>query len=200
MFITIGFNLELCDSKNPNNATCKGPNGHRFSASMNNESFSVPAGVKLSLLEAFYKNKSSVYTRDFPDKPPVMFDFTNLNDANNTNLLFAPKSTRAKKLRFNSTVEVVFQNTALLGGQNHPMHIHGYSFHVLAQGFGNFNRKDRAKFNLVNPQLRNTVGVPMGGWTVIRFQANNPGVDSLHFFNLQHQLMFFRSLSCHIVL
>ncbi|KAG4936778.1 hypothetical protein JHK82_050995 [Glycine max] len=167
-------------SKNPNNASCKGPNGQRFSASMNNESFAVPAGVKFSLLEAFYENMSGVYTTDFPNKPPVMFDFTNLNNANNMNLLFAPKSTKAKKLRFNSTVEIVFQNTALLGGQNHPMHIHGYSFHVLAQGFGNFHKKDRAKFNLVNPQFRNTVGVPMGGWTVIRFQANNPGVWLVH--------------------
>uniref|UniRef100_A0A0R0FB38 Laccase n=1 Tax=Glycine max TaxID=3847 RepID=A0A0R0FB38_SOYBN len=180
MFITIGFNTEFCDSKNPNNASCKGPNGQRFSASMNNESFAVPAGVKFSLLEAFYENMSGVYTTDFPNKPPVMFDFTNLNNANNMNLLFAPKSTKAKKLRFNSTVEIVFQNTALLGGQNHPMHIHGYSFHVLAQGFGNFHKKDRAKFNLVNPQFRNTVGVPMGGWTVIRFQANNPGVWLVH--------------------
>lgn len=180
MFITIGFNLELCDSKNATNATCQGPIGQRYSASMNNESFAVPAGIKMSLLEAFYKNVSGVYTKNFPNNPPIVFDFTNLNNSMNESLLFAPKSIKAKKLKFNSTVEIVFQNTALLGGQNHPMHFHGYSFHVLAQGFGNFNSStDTAKFNLVNPQFRNTVGVPMGGWSVIRFQANNPGIQSV---------------------
>lgn len=181
MFITIGLNLELCDSKNATNATCPGSLGHRFSASMNNESFTVPAGIKLSLLEAFYKNVSGVYSKDFPDNPPIMFDFTNLNNSMDKSLLFAPKSTKAKKVKFNSTVEIVLQNTALLGGQNHPMHFHGYSFHVLGLGFGNFNSTtDTGKLNLVNPQFRNTVGVPMGGWTVIRFQANNPGVWLVH--------------------
>ncbi|WVZ08333.1 hypothetical protein V8G54_021679 [Vigna mungo] len=125
--------------------------------------------------------QSGVYTADFPDNPPVMFDFTNPNISFNTNLLFAPKSTKAKKLKFNSTVEVVFQNTAFIAVQNHPIHIHGFSFHVLAQGFGNFNSTtDSTKFNLVNPQLRNTIAVPVGGWAVIRFQANNPGVWFVH--------------------
>ncbi|GMN39151.1 hypothetical protein TIFTF001_008378 [Ficus carica] len=31
-----------------------------------------------------------------------------------------------------------------------------------------------AKFNLVDPPKRNTVGVLTGGWTAIRFRANNP--------------------------
>ncbi|XP_047156425.1 laccase-7-like [Vigna umbellata] len=181
MLVTIGFGLELCDSKNASNNTCAGQFRQRYSASMNNESFAIPPGIKMSMLEAFYNNVSGVYTRDFPDKPPLKFDFTNLDNAKNMSLLFAPKSTKAKKLNFNSTVEIVFQNTALLEGQNHPMHLHGYDFHVLAQGFGNFNNDtDRAKFNLVNPQLRNTVGVPLGGWAVIRFRADNPGVWLMH--------------------
>ncbi|XP_027925724.1 laccase-7-like [Vigna unguiculata] len=181
MLITIGFSLELCDSKNASNKTCAGEFGDRYSASMNNESFAIPAGIKMSMLEAFYNNVSGVYTTDFPDKPTLNFDFTNLDNAYNKSLLYAPKSTKAKKLNFNSTVEIVFQNTAFLEGQNHPMHLHGYDFHVLAQGFGNFNNDtDRAKFNLVNPQLRNTVGVPLGGWAVIRFQADNPGVWLMH--------------------
>ncbi|KAG4922040.1 hypothetical protein AAZX31_18G175100 [Glycine max] len=181
MFITIGLNLALCDPNNANNATCQGPFGHRFSSSMNNESFVLPIGRGFSMLEAFFKNVSGVYTADFPDNPPVTFDFANPSISFDPNLLFAPKSTKVKKLKFNSTVEVVFQNTAILGVQNHPMHVHGFSFHVLAQGFGNFNSTtDSTKFNLVNPQLRNTIAVPVGGWAVIRFQANNPGVWFVH--------------------
>ncbi|KAG8050990.1 hypothetical protein GUJ93_ZPchr0009g2075 [Zizania palustris] len=36
------------------------------------------------------------------------------------------------------------------------------------------------QFNLVNPQERNTVAVPTGGWAVIRFVANNPGMWFMH--------------------
>ena len=178
MFITVGLGLQMCDPKNATNATCQGPLNQRFSSSMNNESFVIPRGRGFSMLEAFFRKVSGVYTADFPDNPPVLFNFTDqsFNNSFNTSLLFPPKSTKAKKLKFNSTLEVVYQNTALIGVQNHPIHIHGFSFHVLAQGFGNFDStQDRKKFNLVNPQIRNTIAVPAGGWAVIRFQANNPG-------------------------
>ncbi|KAJ8753978.1 hypothetical protein K2173_001876 [Erythroxylum novogranatense] len=43
-------------------------------------------------------------------------------------------------------------------------------------GFGNYDpNKDPATFNLFDPIERNTIGVPSGGWVVIRFQADNPG-------------------------
>ncbi|KAF5804610.1 putative laccase [Helianthus annuus] len=46
---------------------------------------------------------------------------------------------------------------------------------------GNFNpNKDPKTFNLVVPVERNTVGVPTGGWTAIRFRADNPGVWFMH--------------------
>ncbi|GAA0171823.1 hypothetical protein LIER_41228 [Lithospermum erythrorhizon] len=53
------------------------------------------------------------------------------------------------------------------------MHFHGHDVHVLAQGYGNYDPAT-ARLNLVNPQLVNTVPVPLGGWAVIRFRANNP--------------------------
>ncbi|KAK9289428.1 hypothetical protein L1049_007583 [Liquidambar formosana] len=170
MFVTVGVNLVPCGG----NATCQGPNGQRLAASMNNASFQFP--TKLSMLQAFFNGVSGIYTTDFPDRPPVVFDYTNTNLSTNASLIFTSKSTKVKKLKYNSTVEIVFQNTALLSVENHPIHLHGFNFHVLAQGFGNYHPvNDRKKFNLVNPQLRNTIGVPVGGWAVIRFQANNPG-------------------------
>ena len=141
---------------------------------MNNRSFVLPSQV--SLLEAVFRNISGVYTTDFPDTPPLVFDYVNVNNSFNQGLLFAPKSTSVKRVKFNATVQVVFQNTALIGVENHPMHLHGFNFYVLAQGFGNYNpATDSQNFNLVNPQERNTLGVPVGGWAVIRFRANNPG-------------------------
>ncbi|KAK6935669.1 Multicopper oxidase, C-terminal [Dillenia turbinata] len=51
-----------------------------------------------------------------------------------------------------------------------------------AQGFGNFDpRKDRAKFNLTDPPLRNTIDVTVGEWAVIHFVTNNPGVWLMHY-------------------
>nr|AIS22739.1 laccase 7 [Dimocarpus longan]AIS22740.1 laccase 7 [Dimocarpus longan] len=179
MFVTVGLGLDRCRSRN--NATCQGPGGNRFSASMNNASFEFP--TRLSMLQAFFFNVNGVYTRNFPVKPPVKFDFTNTSLSNDTNspLNFAPKSTSVTKLKFNSTVEMVLQNTALIAIENHPMHLHGFNFHVLAQGFGNFDyKRDSKKFNFVNPQRRNTIAVPVGGWAVIRFQANNPGIWLMH--------------------
>lgn len=175
MFITFGVNLDHCPDSND---TCGGPNFRfRLSASMNNESFVLPRGRGRSMLEAFFSNVSGVYTKDFPDEPPIKFDYTNPAINSNLSLAFAPKSTKVKPLKYNSIVEVVLQNTAILAVESHPIHIHGFNFHVLAQGFGNYNcTRDEPKFNFVNPQVRNTIAVPVGGWAVIRFKANNPGL------------------------
>ncbi|CAA0836333.1 Laccase-7 [Striga hermonthica] len=178
MFVTVGLGLAACDR--PGNSTCQGPFGMRLAASMNNASFRFPN--KLSMLEAFFRNNvNGVYTTDFPDNPPVRFDYTNANNTVNRALLNTTKSTKVKKVKFNSTVEIVLQNTALLGIENHPIHLHGFNFYVLAQGFGNYNANvDSKKFNFQNPQERNTIAVPVGGWAVIRFRANNPGVWLMH--------------------
>ncbi|KAL3826070.1 hypothetical protein ACJIZ3_022099 [Penstemon smallii] len=177
MFMTVGLGLSACDA--PGNATCQGPLGLKLAASMNNESFQFP--TRLSMLEAFFRNVSGIYTTDFPDNPPVQFDYTNASNSFNQALLVTPKSTKVKRVNFNATVEVVLQNTALLGIENHPIHLHGFNFYVLAQGFGNYNSAtDSGNFNLFNPQERNTIAVPVGGWAVIRFRANNPGVWLIH--------------------
>jgi laccase len=146
---------------------------------MNNFSFARPSS--LSMLQAFFFNVSGIYTPDFPDTPPVKFDYTNVINAVNPSLLITPKSTSVKVLKYNATVEMVLQNTALLGVENHPIHLHGFNFHMLAQGFGNYDPvNDPKKFNLINPLSRNTINVPVGGWGVIRFTANNPGVWFIH--------------------
>lgn len=167
MFVTYGLGLTPC---RPSQTKCNAAIGS-IAASMNNVSFLFP--TKMSLLDAFYKNKQDVYTEDFPDKPATMFDFTN---ASSTMNVFTEKGTKVKKLKYNSTVEVVLQNTALIGSENHPLHLHGFNFFVLAQGLGNFNESSAVQsYNLINPQVRNTIAVPAGGWGVIRFVANNPG-------------------------
>jgi laccase len=176
MLVTFGLGVTPCA---PAQTLCNRTRGS-VAASMNNVSFQFP--TTMSLLEAHMRGApDGVYTRDFPDRPPVMFDFTSDATTANRSLMFTSKGTKVKTLRYNETVEVVLQNTAILGAENHPVHLHGFNFFLLAQGTGNFNAHRHVRaYNLVNPQQRNTVAVPAGGWAVIRFTADNPGVWIMH--------------------
>ncbi|KAL5714158.1 laccase [Ranunculus cassubicifolius] len=180
MFIAFGLGLEPCGGSNK----CTPPpffgRNYRLSANLNNVSFKLP--TKLSMLEAFHNDVKGIYTEDFPDHPYVEFNYTDTNIRFDMPLiLIKGKETRVKRLKYNSVVEVVLQNTALITAENHPMHFHGFDLYVLAQGFGNYDPiNDPKKFNLVNPQERSTIAVPIGGWAVVRFRANNPGVWLMH--------------------
>ncbi|VFQ85639.1 unnamed protein product [Cuscuta campestris] len=166
LFFTIGLGMNPCP-------TCL--NGTRLTASLNNISFVMP---HTALLEAHYFNMTGVYNTDFPDKPPIPFNYTG---APLTANLKTARGTRVSKLAFNSTVELVLQDTNLLTVESHPFHLHGYNFFVVGTGVGNFNpAKDPENYNLFDPPERNTVGVPTGGWAAIRFRADNPGVWFFH--------------------
>ncbi|XP_050238106.1 laccase-17-like [Mercurialis annua] len=170
-FFTVGLGTNPC----PKNQTCQGPNGTKFAASVNNISFSLPTSA---LLQSYYFRKSNgVYTADFPSSPIIPFDFTG-TPTNNTMVM---NGTKVVVLPFNTSVEVVLQDTSILGNESHPLHLHGFNFFVLASGFGNFDpNNDPVNFNIVDPVERNTIGVPSGGWVAIRFLADNPGVWLMH--------------------
>jgi laccase len=162
LFYTIGLGMNSCP-------TCI--NGTRLVASLNNVTFVMP---KTALLQAHYFDIKGVFRTDFPDKPLAPFNYTG---APLTANLGTVTGTRVSKIAFNSTVELVLQDTNLLTVESHPFHLHGYNFFVVGTGIGNFDpAKDPAKYNLVDPMERNTVGVPTGGWTTIRFRADNPGI------------------------
>ncbi|KAI3798879.1 hypothetical protein L1987_34163 [Smallanthus sonchifolius] len=166
LFFTIGLGKSVCP-------TCL--NGTRLSASLNNITFVMP---QTALLQAHYSNTKGVFTPDFPDKPPKSFNYTG---APLTANLFTIHGTRLSKIAFNSAVELVIQDTNLLSVESHPFHLHGYNFFVVGTGVGNFDpAKDPAKYNLVDPPERNTVGVPTGGWSAIRFRADKSGVWFFH--------------------
>lgn len=175
-FFTVGIGLSPCT--NPN-GTCQGPNGTMLTASVNNVSFVMPT---TALLQAHFFNRSrGVYTTDFPANPPFKFNYTGNPPSN----LMVSTGTKVVVLPFNTSVEVVLQDTSIIGAESHPLHLHGYNFFVVGQGFGNFDpNKDPAKFNLADPAERNTVGVPSGGWVAIRFFADNPGT-----FNFSNSLI-----------
>eukprot|EP01025_Chloroclados_australasicus_P066245 TRINITY_DN908_c0_g1_i1.p1 TRINITY_DN908_c0_g1~~TRINITY_DN908_c0_g1_i1.p1 ORF type:complete len:614 (-),score=61.40 TRINITY_DN908_c0_g1_i1:403-2205(-) len=107
-------------------------------------------------------------------------------------------------IKLGEVIDIVFQNYPIFSGKvdEHPWHLHGYSFYVLGYGAGEFSYEEhKDELNLVDPPLRDTITVypsvgdeiylngvePQGvdaltpsGWTVVRFKANNPGVWNLH--------------------
>ena len=164
-FFTVGLGLSQC-SKNQN---CQGPNNTRVAAAINNVSFVQPS---IALLQAHFFRANGVYANDFPANPPFKFDYTGNPPSN----ILVSSGTKVMTLRYNTSVELVLQDTSIIGAESHPLHLHGFNFFVVGQGSGNFNpQKDPAKFNLIDPVERNTIGVPSGGWVAIRFLADNPG-------------------------
>ncbi|XP_030511780.1 putative laccase-9 [Rhodamnia argentea] len=171
MFITASLNELLCA-----NDSCAAGDS-KIATSLSNISWVNPS---TDVLLAYYRNISGVYTPDFPNLPPSLYNFT--GDDLSTSLAVAAEGTKVKVLNFNETVEIIFQGTNLLkGSETHPMHLHGYSFYVVGSGFGNFdNETDPQGYNLIDPPKVNTFAVPKKGWITIRFTANNPGVWYWH--------------------
>ncbi|GMH04223.1 hypothetical protein Nepgr_006062 [Nepenthes gracilis] len=165
LFFTVGVGVNPC-------ATCV--NGSMLVGDINNVSFVMPT---IALLQAHYYNISGVFTDDFPAAPPVIYNYTGNPPSN----LRTMNGTKVYRLPFNSTVQIVLQDSAAIAPESHPTHLHGSNFFVVGKGLGNFDpNEDPKSFNLVDPVERNTVDVPTGGWTAIRFRADNPGVWFLH--------------------
>lgn len=165
--ITVSVNTLPCLTK-----YCEGPNGTRLSSSLNNISFVTP---EIDLLGAYYYRINGVFGNHFSKKPPRFYNFT--ADEFPGYLLTPRPATEVRLLKHNANIEIAMQGTNLVAGENHPMHLHGYSFYVVGWGFGNYDKeKDPANYNLVDPPEMNTVGVPKNGWVAIRFRANNPGI------------------------
>ncbi|KAG9186965.1 hypothetical protein G6011_10073 [Alternaria panax] len=90
-------------------------------------------------------------------------------------LIYQTKPTR--------TITILIQN---LDDGNHPFHLHGYKFFILAQGHGyppsTLLDPDhhRDHLNLTAPLRRDTASVEAYGWLLISFVANNPGLWAFH--------------------
>jgi laccase len=170
LFFTVGLNVERCKSSNPQE-DCKAPKGGVFAASMNNITFVRPT---VSILQAYYYGLEGYFTKDFPDTPQTIFDFVNDAPNNFPEDTQSLRDTRLSVLEYGSNVQLIIQDTGTIGTENHPIHLHGFNFYVVASGVGNYD-PTTAKLNLVDPPSRNTIGVPVGGWAAIRFTADNPG-------------------------
>ncbi|XP_011135308.1 laccase-1 isoform X1 [Harpegnathos saltator] len=98
--------------------------------------------------------------------------------------------THVLQVKLNSVVELVLIDEGFTFDANHPFHLHGYLFRVVAMERVGTNItvaevKEMERQGLINRKLKraplkDTVTVPDGGFTIVRFHANNPGYWLFH--------------------
>ncbi|MCJ1379848.1 hypothetical protein MMC17_002951 [Xylographa soralifera] len=75
------------------------------------------------------------------------------------------------------SIDIIIQN---FDDGNHPMHLHGYKYFVLAQGHGYYPWDTYESLDLSNPLRRDTASVQAYSWLLIRLITDNPGIWALH--------------------
>jgi FtsP/CotA-like multicopper oxidase with cupredoxin domain len=127
-----------------------------------------PALNRVVSASALNTSLSSIQEYDFDRK-------TGINTA-----LFNPTSElvyQTASVKRPSVIDMLIQN---FDDGNHPFHLHGYKFFVLASGHGYPPANLSSTVDLENPLRRDTASVEAFGWTLIRFVADNPGVWAFH--------------------
>nr|CAD7431404.1 unnamed protein product [Timema monikensis] len=88
-----------------------------------------------------------------------------------------------------SLVELVIVDLDSFTHMDHPMHLHGTQFHVVAMEtiqnitldtVKQLNEQGGIPKKLTGPPLKDTVSVPVSGYAVIRFRVTNPGYWFFH--------------------
>ena len=89
------------------------------------------------------------------------------------------------KVPLHSTVELVLIDEGFTFDANHPFHLHGHAFRVVGmerlgdnvtmEEVQSLDAAGRIPRRLKGAPIKDTVTIPDGGYTIIRFIANNPG-------------------------
>ncbi|KAJ3268355.1 ferroxidase fet3 [Terramyces sp. JEL0728] len=106
---------------------------------------------------------------------PSMFTALSMGGNASDTKAYGPR-TLATVLDHNKVIEIVINNN---DGGAHPFHLHGHKFQVVSSGDGAYDSAT-ANFTTTNPVRRDTIIVPGGGYVVLRFIADNPGVWLFH--------------------
>lgn len=121
---------------------------------------------------------------------PSSDNFCNASSINETCREDYCECSHVLSVRLNSVVEIIIVDEGVTFDANHPFHLHGHSFRVVGMRrlandttideVKEFDRQGLLKRNLKRPPIKDTVTVPDGGYTVIRFKADNPGYWLFH--------------------
>ncbi|KAJ8683447.1 hypothetical protein QAD02_019239 [Eretmocerus hayati] len=104
--------------------------------------------------------------------------------------------THVLQVRLNSVVELVLIDEGKSVVVNHPLHLHGHFFRVIAtenlrgvttaERVQQLDQQGRIKRRLDRAPIKDTIKAPGGGYTIVRFYANNPGYWFFHCHFEQH--------------
>ncbi|XP_069675441.1 uncharacterized protein [Periplaneta americana] len=103
------------------------------------------------------------------------------------------------KVPLGDVVQFILIDGSSRAGMNHPFHLHGYAFNVMAMGYledTEMNADNIAillKSNKLQessaPALKDTIAVPSSGYAVLRILADNPGFWLFHCHYLDHHVV-----------
>ncbi|XP_076302099.1 uncharacterized protein LOC143220313 [Lasioglossum baleicum] len=103
--------------------------------------------------------------------------------------------TQVINVNLHDVVELIIYDGAWLADLHHPFHLHGYEFKIFSIGqFTDDRNISTADINDIlekhterlqkgeykNPPGKDTVKIPMNGYSIIRFKADNPGWWLIH--------------------
>uniref|UniRef100_A0A182VY04 Uncharacterized protein n=1 Tax=Anopheles minimus TaxID=112268 RepID=A0A182VY04_9DIPT len=94
------------------------------------------------------------------------------------------------QIPLHATVEMVMIDEGYTFDANHPFHLHGHAFRVVGmdrvsrnttvEDIRRMDEEGRLPRRLKKAPIKDTVTIPDGGYTIIRFIANNPGYWLFH--------------------
>lgn len=76
-----------------------------------------------------------------------------------------------------TVVDVILDN---LDDGDHPFHLHGHKFWLMARGTGRLPWSGASAWNAMNPLRRDTLLVPAYTWAVLRVRLDHAGYWALH--------------------
>ncbi|XP_015589578.1 L-ascorbate oxidase isoform X2 [Cephus cinctus] len=98
--------------------------------------------------------------------------------------------THVLQVKLGNVVELVLVDKGFTYDANHPFHLHGHRFRVVAmekvgknvtvEEVKELDRKGLIRRKLDRAPFKDTVTVPDGGYTIVRFHADNPGYWIFH--------------------
>lgn len=98
--------------------------------------------------------------------------------------------TNVIEIPLGDVVELILIDEGNTYNANHPFHLHGHAFRVIGMDrlgentsvriVKNLDNNGKLRRNLKNAPLKDSVTVPDGGYTIIRFHATNPGYWLFH--------------------
>ncbi|KAI8065800.1 Cupredoxin [Gongronella butleri] len=141
-----------------------------------------PPDVTTNLTVVFEVTTDGINRGMFNDLPYLMPKVPSLNtmlsmgNLSSDPTVYGPQSQQFMYKHLDM-IELAISNT---DANDHPFHLHGHTFYMVGRGQGVYTGDASVTEWASNPMSRDTMVVENGGFRLIRFRADNPGVWFYH--------------------